>query len=141
MADIAACHHYNYRLYYLLTFECNAHTAYFTAQWGRKFGHCTLYLHNLLEAFFHGANDVLCHTLNGALSDLHLLANNLIHRKIVYGFLHRIFVGYAAEVSGDEQFNIEAVADLLLQIVAAVVGTKLHILQSDSVKHSSAGIT
>ena len=124
-----------------LSLKCNAYTAYFAAQWGRKLRHGALHLHNLLEALLDGAYDVLSHALNGALSDLHLLANNLIYCKVVHSLLHSIFVGYAAEVSGDEQFDIEAVAHLLLQIVAAVVGTKLHILQSDSVKHSSAGIT
>ena len=126
-----------YIIYIRLAFEGDAYAADFaTKRWG-KFCHAAFYLYDLRELLLNGVDDILRNALDGAALDAHNLADNLIDGKVVHILLHSVLVGHCAQLGSDCKLHIEAVAHNLLQIVAAVVGAELHLLQSYSVKHSA----
>lgn len=132
-----ACNKHISRLAANLCFEYHAHSANLSAQRRCEFRYATLNLYNLRKMAFNGLDDVHRHTLNGALCNAHLFANNLIDCQIIHSLLHRIFFGHTAQMRGDFQLDAETISHLLLQIVAAVKGAEFHLFEFDCVKHSS----
>ena len=130
-----------YILYIYLSFQHYAYAADFAAKRGCELCNATLYLRNLWELLLHGVDDILCHAFDGAALDAHHIADNLINGKVVYGLLHCVLVGHNAQIGCDGKLHNEAVAHNLLQVVAAVVGAELHLLQAYSVKHISGYIS
>ena len=129
-----------YILYIYLSFQHYAYAADFATEGWSELGDTALYLRNLRELLLNGADDILRHALDGAALDAHHIADNLIDGKVVHYLLHRVLVGHSAQLGCDGKFHNEAVANNLLQVVAAVIGTKLHLLQAYSVKHISGYI-
>ncbi len=107
----------------MLPDERDTHLVDFATKRGRNLCYCALHLDNFGKSLLNSLDDICRCRLYRALCALHRVLHNLEHGEVVYSITHIVRRWEVAQWSADCQIDAKAVANLLFEVVAAVIGT------------------
>ena len=110
-------------MFYTLSDKCYTNALDLTTERRRNFGHRALYALDLRELGTYSVDDICSCRLDSTLRMLHRALHDLVYREVVYRLGDIILAVKLTQRCAYRQIYTIAVTHLLLQIVAAVIGT------------------